>query len=124
MVEFKRSRRVAELLREEISQIITKELKDPLVGITTVTGIKLTDDLKSAKIYVSILGNGTARENGLRGLNRAKKFIRAELGHRTDLKYVPAIKFVYDGSLDYAQNIESIINKIHKDDDKSSIVNS
>ncbi|MFQ6112819.1 MAG: 30S ribosome-binding factor RbfA [bacterium] len=121
MKQFKRSRRVAELLREEISQIITQELKDPRIGLTTVTSIKLTDDLKSARVYVSILGNSETREQGLLGLERAKSWIRSELGHRMDLKYVPVLNFCYDETVDYAQNIESIIKKIHQKDESSNL---
>ncbi|MFQ5769087.1 MAG: 30S ribosome-binding factor RbfA [bacterium] len=123
MAEFKRSRRVAELLREEISQIITQELKDPRIGITTVTAIKITDDLKSARVYVCILGNEETKQKGLRGLERATKWIRTELGHRMELKYVPKLKFYYDESFDYAENIESLINKIHKENDQSTSTN-
>lgn len=112
MVDYKRSLRVSELLREEISQIITQKLKDPLIGMVTVTGIKLTDDLKSARVYIGILGNVESRENSLRGLHRATNWIRNELGHRVDLKYLPAIKFIYDETFEYAENIESLLKKI------------
>lgn len=122
MKEYKRSSRVAELLREEISQIITQELKDPLIGLTTVTSIKLTNDLKSARVYVSILGDLETREKGLRGLERAKSWIRSELGHRMDLKYVPGLKFCYDETVDYSQHIESIIKKIHHKDENSDSI--
>ncbi|MCH6559951.1 30S ribosome-binding factor RbfA, partial [candidate division KSB1 bacterium] len=74
MPGFKRSRRVSELLREEISRIVTQELQDPLIGIVTVTRVKLTNDLKLARIYVSILGDEKNRQDGLRGLERATKF--------------------------------------------------
>ena len=114
MPEFKRSRRVSELLREDISQIITQQLRDPLIGIVTVTSIQLTDDLKLARVYVSILGDEKSRQDGLRGLERATKFIRSEIAHRTNLRYVPELKFYYDETIDYAQNIESLLKKIHK----------
>ncbi|HEX9653410.1 MAG TPA: 30S ribosome-binding factor RbfA [bacterium] len=114
MSEFKRSQRVAEVLRHEISQIITQELKDPNIGITTITAIKLTDDLKLAKIYLSILGNQEVREKGMQALERAKTWIRAELGRRIDLKFVPELKFFYDETLDYAEKIETLLKKIHK----------
>lgn len=120
MADYKRATRVKELLREEISQIITLELKDPLVGMTTVTEVKLTDDLKSARVYVNIYGDDNVKNKTLRGLARAKKFIRAEIGQRTELKFVPDIKFVYDDSIDHAQNIESILDRIHRDEDDSS----
>ena len=114
MPEFKRSRRVSELLREEISRIVTQELQDPLIGIVTVTRVKLTNDLKLARIYVSILGDEKNRQDGLRGLERATKFIRSELGSRTKLRYVPQLEFYYDETIDYAQHIESLLKKIHK----------
>ena len=79
MPEFKRSRRVSQLLREEISRIITQQLKDPLVGIVTVTGVNITDDLKLARVYVTILGDEKNRQDGLRGLERATKFIRSKI---------------------------------------------
>lgn len=120
MADYKRATRVKELLREEISQIITTELKDPLVGMTTVTEVKLTNDLKSARVYVNIYGDDEVKDKTLRGLNRAKKFIRAELGGRTELKFVPEIKFIYDDTIDHAQNIEAILNKIHQDENDSS----
>ncbi len=114
MADYKRSQRVAEMLRHEISQIITQELKDPQIGITTVTAIKVTDDLKLAKIYVSILGGKETRAKGLHGLEHAKSWIRSEIGHRLDLKFVPELKFYYDETIDYAENIESLIKKIHQ----------
>lgn len=123
MHDFKRADRVSELLREEISQIITQQVKDPLIGFVTVTNIKLTDDLKLARVYVSTLGKKDDREKSLLGLGRATSFIRSELGHKTNLKYVPELKFYYDETFDYAQNIESLLNEINKDD-QSKFTNS
>jgi len=113
MPEFKRSRRVSELLREKISRIVTQQLEDPLIGIVTVTSVKLTDDLKLARVYVSILGDEKNRQDGLRGLERATKFIRSEIGRGTTLKYVPELKFYYDETIDYAHKIELLLKKIH-----------
>jgi len=114
MPEFKRSRRVSQLLREEISRIITQQLKDPLVGIVTVTGVNITDDLKLARVYVTILGDEKNRQDGLRGLERATKFIRGKIARRTNLKYIPELEFYYDETIDYAQNIELLLKKINK----------
>ena len=114
MPAFKRSRRVSELLREEISRIVTQQLQDPLIGIVTVTYVKLTDDLKLARVYVSILGDEKNRQNSLLGLERATKFIRSKIGRRTNLKYIPELEFHYDETIDYAQNIELLLKKIQK----------
>ncbi|RMD94750.1 MAG: 30S ribosome-binding factor RbfA [Calditrichaeota bacterium] len=116
MLSFKRSQRVAALLREEISQIITTELKDPQIGLATVTHIKITDDLKSARVYVSILGDKETRNRSMAVLEKATNWIRSELGHRTHLKYVPKLVFCYDDTEDYAENIESIIKKLKHPD--------
>ena len=110
----KRSRRVSELLREEISRIVTQELEDPLIGLVTVTRVKLTNDLKLARVYVSILGDEKNRLDGLRGLERANKFIRSGMGRRTTLKYVPELEFYYDETIDYAHKIDLLLKKIHK----------
>ena len=119
-LNYKRSSRVAELLREKISHIITQKLNDPLIGLVTVTQVRITDDLRYARVYVRMMGGSKAKENGLKGLERAKNFIRNELGRLIDLKYIPELNFQYDTSIDYAQNIESLITQIHEEDDDVS----
>lgn len=119
-LNYKRSNRVAELLREKISHIITQKLNDPLIGLVTVTQVRITDDLRYARVYVRMMGGSKAKENGLKGLERAKNFIRNELGRHIDLKYIPELNFQYDASIDYAQNIESLITQIHEEDDDVS----
>src|SRR3990172_1332252 len=112
MKEYKRSNRVAELLREEVSKIVSNELKDPQINMATVSRIKLTDDLRHAKIYISVIGNKGQIKNSLNGLNRAKNHIRSELGKRINLRLMPELQFVYDSSAEYAQNIEDLLNQI------------
>jgi len=116
MAEFKRSQRVAQLLKQEISGLITRGLKDPLIGFATVTKVKLADDLSFARVYISILGEDASKEDTIKGLERAKKFIRTELGHRTGLKFIPELNFYLDDSAEYAQTIETLLKKIHDDD--------
>ncbi len=115
MMNFKRSTRVAELLRQEVSAIIARELKDPGIGMATVTKIRLSDDLKFAKIYVSVIGDEAQPENSIAALERAANFIRSELRKRTDLRAVPELRFEHDDSAAYAQNIDVLLNKIHKE---------
>lgn len=111
MADFKRATRVAELLKQEISQIIAQDIKDPLVGMATVTRVKLTDDLRFARVYISVVGDANVRENSVKGLERANGFIRTELRKRTDLRMTPELRFVLDNSADYAMNIESLLKK-------------
>ena len=116
-MQIKRSLRVAGLLKKELGEILMRDVKDPDVRQATITNVKLSDDLKWAKIYVSTLGDNKARENMMRGLERAKKYIRVEIGRRTDLRYVPELNFHYDDTADYVESIDSIIQKIHSEDD-------
>lgn len=115
MASFKRSTRVAELLRKEISAIMARELKDPGIGMATVSKIRLSDDLKFAKVYVSIIGDEKQAQNSLEALERATNFIRSELRKRTALRAMPELRFEHDDSAAYAQNIDVLLNKIHKE---------
>lgn len=116
MAEFKRSRRVAELLRHEINDIITKNLKDPLIGMASVSRVMLSDDLKHARIYVSILGDDAAAGDSVNGLTRAGNYIRSELHKRLDLRFIPELLFVHDESAQYAQDIEVLLKRVHRED--------
>jgi ribosome-binding factor A len=114
-MQIKRSLRVAGLLKKELGDILMREVKDPSVRLATITKVKLTDDLKLAKIYVSTIGNESTRKDLMQGLERAKKFIRAEVGHRIDLRYVPELNFFYDDTFDYVESIDHLIRKIHSE---------
>jgi len=115
MSDFKRASRVAALLRQEISRIISLEVKDPRVRMVTITRIRLTDDLSYARIFTSILGDEEARKNALEGLVRATNYMRSALRKVTDLRIVPQLEFILDDSAEYAQNIQVIINKLHEE---------
>ncbi|MFQ5636645.1 MAG: 30S ribosome-binding factor RbfA [bacterium] len=114
MYDFKRSQRVAQLLREEISKMITYDLKDPAMRMSTIATVRLSDDLKFAKIYVSVIGSAQEKDAAIQGLNRAKSWIRSELGRRLDLRHVPQIDFSQDDTVDYAQKIERLLKQIKK----------
>lgn len=111
-MEYKRAQRVGELLKHEISHILSEDVKDPAVGMVTITAVTVTDDLKQAKVYVSVLGSQRVREKSLQGLERAKAFIRSEIRTRTDLKFVPELHFFYDNTLDYAEHIEDLLRRV------------
>jgi ribosome-binding factor A len=115
-MDFKRATRVAELLREVISEIVSTKLKDPGIGRVTITRVKLSDDLKNARIYFSMLGDEQQRRNTLEGLKRATGFIRMETAHTINLRQVPDLQFIYDDTLDYVENIENLLKKIHDKD--------
>lgn len=116
-MQIKRSQRVAQLLKKEMGEILLREVKDPDVRLATITKVKITDDLKLARIYVSTIGDEIAKKKVMTGLERAKKYIRSAIGNRTNLRYLPELIFYYDDTADYVEAIDQIIKKIHTEDD-------
>lgn len=109
-----RTDRLDSLFRKEISSIIQFELRDPKVGFATVSEVKIAPDLSIAKVFVSFLGKGYQKRDGLDALKRAKGYIKTELAHRIQIRKIPDLEFIEDDSLDRAQRIEDIINRSNK----------
>lgn len=107
-----RQRRVGQLLKQEISEVILREIKDPRVAFVSVTSVDLTADLRHAKVLVSVLGSERERKSTIAGLRSATSFIRRELGHRLRLKYVPEISIVYDSSIEEGSRILALIDSV------------
>ncbi len=110
---YKRSEKVAEAVHEFISALLIKGLKDPRIGFITLTGVSLTDDLRLATVYFSVVGSEQEKKDTEKGLNSAKGFIRKEIGRSLRLRYVPDIIFKYDDSLDYGNRIDNILHDLH-----------
>ena len=100
---------------EHISQIIRTEIKDERISFVTVTAAKITNDLSFARVYVTVL-NDKERDNVIKLLNKASNFIERELSKRIEIRKMPDITFVYDESLEYAANIENIIESIENNE--------
>ena len=109
-----RMEKVNEEFKRELSVIIDRDLKNPnITGMISVTKVKTASDLKSAKVYVSIL-NSKSKKNTLQGLKTASGFIRSELAKRVNLRYTPELVFELDESIEYGAKIDSIIEKLNK----------
>ncbi len=108
-----RANRVGEQMKKELSDIIGRKIKDPRIGFVTVTDVQVTGDLQQAKVYISVLGDDEQKENTLKGLAKAKGFIRSEIGQRIRLRKTPEIIFEFDESIDYGNRIESLIHQLH-----------
>ena len=107
----RRTERVNELLRHELSQLIGRDLKDPrLAGIVTVTIVETSNDLKRARVSVSVMGSPKVKEATMRGITSASGYMRRELAKRLSLKYVPDLSFVLDDSLDQADHIYRLLD--------------
>lgn len=104
--------RIDEEYRKELSQIISYELKNPnITGMISVTKVKVTTDLKYAKIYVSILNSKNIKET-MQGLKKSSGFIRSELAKRINLRNTPELIFEIDDSMEYGAKIDSILKEI------------
>ena len=110
-----RVEKLQELMKQEISDIIFHELKDPRIGFVTVTSVACTEDLREAKIYVSVMGDEKKARDTLNGLNSSLGFVRLEIGKRIRLRFTPEISFALDTSLSYSDHIQRLLNEIHED---------
>lgn len=98
-----------------ISEILRTEIKDERIHFVTVTAAKITKDLSFAKIYVTILDD-SEKDSMLKLLNKASNFIEREVSKRIDIRKMPNLTFVYDDSIEYAANIENIIESTHENE--------
>jgi ribosome-binding factor A len=114
-MEGKRSEKVADLIRKEISEMLVRTIKDPRIGFITITRVTVTEDCRSAKVYYSVVGTFNERERSMKGLNSAKGYIRRELGHRIKLKYTPEIVFQFDPSIEYAVHMGELIHHLQEE---------
>jgi len=116
-----RVNRLREMFKEEVSDIVGHALKDPRIGeLTTVTDVELSGDLRHAKIYVSVYGDGKEQADTLQGLQSAAGFIRTELGKRIRLRYMPEIAFALDTSIAYGARISELLNQVRADNNTVS----
>lgn len=113
-----RVRKVQEFIKQEVSQMLLHDLKDPRIGFVTVTEVKVTGDLREATIYVSLFGKPEEKKASLDALNKSRGFVRRELGQSLKIYYTPEITFSEDASLDYGMHIDGLLKKIHKDEVK------
>ncbi len=107
-----RSIRVGDRIREVVSQLLLKKVKDPRVSFCTITHVQMTDDLRIARIYFSVLDEVQDWHVTLKGLNSAKGYIRRELGRTVVLKATPQIEFIHDNTFEEMDRIESLLEKV------------
>jgi len=115
-----RPNRVGEQMKKELGEIITRKIKDPRIGFVTVTDVQVTGDLQQATVYISVLGDQEQRENTLKGLAKAKGFIRSEIGQRIRLRKTPEITFEFDESIDYGNRIDTLLHQIARESESET----
>jgi ribosome-binding factor A len=107
-----RLQRVNQLIREEISHLIQRELKDPRLGFVTVTEVDVAKDLRTAKVYVSVLGSESEWRASLEALESARGFIRSWLTPRLRLRAIPHLSFLPDRSMAHAAHIQTVLEEL------------
>lgn len=113
----RRTRRLGETLKAELSDIIQRELKDPRIGFVTITGVDVSPDLRQARVFLSIMGDEKTREEGIAGLTQARGHIRSELGKRVRLKFLPELHFRIDPSIEEGLRISKLIARIKREEE-------
>ncbi|MEZ5614428.1 MAG: 30S ribosome-binding factor RbfA [Rhodocyclaceae bacterium] len=117
--EFSRSSRIAEQVQRELAELIRLELKDPRVGLVTLTGVDLTPDYAHAKIFYTTLAEDGARQEVEAGLRAASGFLRRELGRRIRIHTLPELHFVFDESVERGDRLSRLIDEAVAADRKS-----
>ena len=110
-----RKERVAQRIKEEVSNIIHDKIKDPRIGFLTITKVELTNDLRIAKVFYSVLGTDVKKKEACEGLVSATKYIRKLLGDTIELRYTPEVIFKLDTTTEYNLHIGKIFDKIEKE---------
>jgi ribosome-binding factor A len=109
----RRAERVAEEIREEVARILAREIKDPRVGFVTVTRVQITPDLRSARVFVGVLGDEAQRRKTLQGLDQATGYVRRAVGQRLRLRFTPELSFAYDEGLDATARVAQLLDEAH-----------
>ena len=115
-MEHKRSDRVADLILKELAEVLLRRVKDPRLDDITLTDVKVSPDLRHAKVYYSLLGDEEAKAAAIVGLESARGFVKRELGKRLHLRRMPDIEFHFDGSLEYGSHIDQLLDDLEESD--------
>lgn len=104
--------RLRELLRQETSAILQRDMKDPRIGFVSVTDVELSQDLRHARIFVSVYGDAEAKARTMEGLRSAEGFVRTELAHRIRLRYTPDVSFRIDESIEQGDRVNRLLRQV------------
>lgn len=109
----RRTDRINGLLRQEISQLLSRQIRDPrLHGVISITQVKTSSDLRSATVFLSVLGDAATKHSALQGIQSATSFLRRELGDTLALRHVPSLKFVLDDTIEKADQLLEVMDRL------------
>ena len=115
MTLFSRAERVGGQIQKIISELLLKEINDPRLEMTTITDVKMSKDLKIARIYFTTTGGKTNADEASKGFKSAAGFLKRSLSSKLALRYMPELSFFYDESYDYGERIENVLKSIKMD---------
>ena len=115
----RRTDRVSDLLRAELSDLLLREVHDPRVKLASITEVDITSDLRRAIVKVSVLGDDKQREETIEGLRHARGFLRTELSHRLRTRVTPELVFELDRGAEHSQKISDLLESLHGRDESS-----
>ena len=115
-----KNNRINREFQRELSELINNEIKDPRIApMVSVVSVEVAPDLKTSKIYISVLGDKEAQENTLKGLKSAASFLRSELAHNLNMRNTPELTFIVDQSIEYGVNMSHLIDEVIEADEAS-----
>jgi len=117
VVSVTRAQRIADRIREELSEMLIKEVADPRLSGVSITDVKVDRELAYATVFVSALEGSERSAEVLDGLKHAKGYLRRELARRIDLRVFPRLRFNWDATYERAEKIERLIASLHEDDE-------
>ncbi len=112
MSTHKRPDRVAQLLQQKLGEIFARGLKDPRVGLVTITGVKMSADLRDARVYWAVHGDEKARSETKQGIEAARGFLRREVGRGLELRLTPDLHFTYDEAIDRGGRVDDLLREV------------
>lgn len=112
-----RVRRVEEAIKAEIAGMLIKGLKDPRIGFVSVMAVRVSPDLRAAKVYVSLFGSDTEKKSSLAGLRSSAGFVRKHVGKTLRLRFAPEIRFLEDDTLDEVYRLDKVFKELHEEED-------
>ena len=107
-----RASQLGEVIAHELSELIQQHMKDPRIGFASITTVKVSNDLRHAKVFVSVMGDSTAQKETLTGLAHASGFLRHELAQRLAIRYTPELAFQLDESIAHGAHVLNLINQV------------
>lgn len=114
--DYPRTRRVGEQIQRELAMLLREEIKDPRLGMATVSAVQVSRDFSHAKVFITVLGDEGQKQQSLDVLRRAAGFLRKQLAHRMMLRTIPELHFVYDESIERGSHLSDLIDKAVADD--------